>query len=142
MTTNPRLAPLPTDLRAKISRIATESAVTIEAIEKPVPSYIPTKPVDEFTLRPGQDLRAKHERGKGKKAEGNMPIAFVAMAPLGKEGKCVAFPHAKLDARDEVETGKRKRRRRAYREFPPAQFWTPAEGEEDASAGYFYGWSV
>lgn len=156
VTTNPRLAPLPPAVRERIACFAADAAVSLDDITScAFPSRLPEKDVEEFTLRPGQDVRAKHEKGKGAgkggKTTGCMPPAFVAIAPVGSESKCVALPHLKLDScllehEQDQENGqmenKRKRRRRAYREFPPAQYWHPAEGEEERSAGYFYGWSV
>jgi hypothetical protein len=145
-TPNPRLAPLPAATRERIARIAADAAGG--ALAPPLSLLRdPEAGLDHYILLEGQ-ARAHTTK------EGTLPAMFVAVpsAGVGSAAKCVAAPKIKLVPREEVEAEadaegytegtRRKRRRRPYREFPAPAFWQPAEGEEDRSAGYFYGWSV
>lgn len=152
---NPRLRPLPLPVQERIHALSVEASIDPSSLPPlDTPSTVSSdleEWVSDLSTLPKPKSKSKSESHPESRA--TAPPAFLAFTG-DIETACVALPSIRLrklsSARDEEgdgeggeswETeGRRKRRRRAYREFPLPQFWTPPEGVLARGWGRAYGY--
>lgn len=135
ITTNPRLRPLPLEVRERIRRLAAEAAVEAQSLPG-LPSPSATDEEEDVWVADRAPPAFFAFTTKVEHKVAAVPAIQLRQKVVSEEG----VGEGEGEEREEGEKeGRRKRRRRRGREFPVAQYWTPPPGI--VARGYGYGFN-